>query len=255
MQKTSISVCTQRENSHAEDVSVCTQRENAHVDDLSVCTQRENAHAEDTKQKKFLSPLCLCKYRFFFVWNAHLLLLPEEERRTKTTTTTSIIIHVVVAGCVGGGCQMTCMLQHRGGCEWQLNWLARTRWQSIKHIWRCSQLPLLHILVYVLQEHKARSNHLLQVKRKTPYLSLTLLLPLISLSPLLPPPLFFIVVVQMKDLIFSPWQKQNWFWEFLLWWYLWFVACAKCTKCSYVSSFFLLKIFLEQFSNNQIVII
>ncbi len=66
MQKTSISVCTQRENSHAEDISLCTQRENAHVDDRSVCTQRENAHAEDIKQKRFLSPLCLCKYRFFF---------------------------------------------------------------------------------------------------------------------------------------------------------------------------------------------
>jgi hypothetical protein len=49
--------------------------------------------------------------------------------------------------------------------------------------------------------------------------------------------------VQMKDFIFSLRQRQIWFWEFLLWWYLWFVACAKCTNCSYVSSLYLLNFF------------
>jgi hypothetical protein len=36
--------------------------------------------------------------------------------------------------------------------------------------------------------------------------------------------------VQMKVFLLSLWQKQNWFWEFLSWWYLWFVACIKCTN-------------------------
>jgi hypothetical protein len=96
-------------------ISICTQREKSHVKDISIYTQRENANIEDIKHEKSLSPLYLCKCTNFF--RVKCTSSSTSKRRKKKTTTINIIIHVVGVGCVGGGCQMTCMLQHRGECE------------------------------------------------------------------------------------------------------------------------------------------